>query len=492
MSIDTIKKEDKEYIITLIKEDKRKEARQIIGRLLGVKKTQQNYWLNKLSESTKIEEVEIANEIVSNKELDFKDGYVFNKEQDKYIFLCKKVGRNVVLEGSLVKAILAAYSNFNGDGSSINEISRKFNIPRNVISEILTILNFTHDELPVLKEEYAEKSEEEIVDDLIQRKKFEAYQKFQKRDWKETQDAANKWHQLQIGQLNPIKDFINTFSFTREDVVIPEVKKTGDYDLIIGLSDLHFGGFADGDELYLGSDWNIDKTAQAVELIAFKIKKALASRTYQFKSLKLLLLGDLLDSLTGETEKGTELETHPIGEKQFDVAFKTLEKFISTIYSIFPNIEVIGVAGNHSYYGDWALMKCLEKFYSNNKNIKFNVSRKKWVDFKIGNSLFIAEHGYSAFYKARVPDDDKGRDAYVKNLLMSKPENLVGTKHRYFLTADKHTLEYKEYNGFEFFRFSTIVGGNRFVDHLNLKNSPRQNALIVGEDGVEEIVNFYL
>lgn len=502
--IDKLSDQDKKYIIDLVSNDKREEARALIAKILGVKRTQQYHWLNKLYEEskktgltfketvTKVTDSLKEIDVEEDQDLEFKDKYVFNKDTGQYIFFCKKAGKNIVLEESLFKSILQSYSNFNGPDSTINEMSRKFNIPRNILSEILNIYGFTHDEIPVTKEELFEKTPEEITEDLLQTKKFEIYQKFQKKDWKETQEDANKWRALQIGQLNPFKDFVNTFKPQITNVTLPNNEVAGDHHIVFELSDLHFGAHADEEELYLGKGWNIEETTKSILTLCAKAKAHVLAQKAKYASVKLLLMGDLLDSLTGETEKGTELDTHPIGEKQFEVGFKVLETFISGLLEVCPKIEVIGVAGNHSYYGDWALMKCLEKFFSSNPNVKFNISKKRWVNFEIEGSLFIAEHGYSAFYKAKVPKGDLARESYIKTLLLSKPELLINSKRRYFLTADQHSLEYKEYNGFEFIRFSTPVRGNKFVDHLALTNAPRQNALIVNKDGVQQIVNFYL
>lgn len=496
--IEKISDRDRNYIVDLIKKDKKKEARELIGRLLGVKRTQQHYWVNKLSnvdQSFKKTTEQLNKSVdrsVKNEHLEFQDKYVYNKESGKYIFFCKKAGKNIVLEESLLKAILHAYSNFDGDESSLNEISRKFDIPRNIVAEVLSILNFTHDEIPVLKEEYLEKTNEEIVEELIQSRKFSAYQSFQKADWKETQKDAEKWRKFQALQLNPFKDFTENFLYPKYEIDIPSKSVVGNNHLLIALNDIHFGAYADKEDLYLGDDWNIEITQKTIENYASQIEEYILNQTTQFATIKVAILGDILDSLTGFTEKGTPLDTFPIGEKQFDIAFKTLDMFLDSLLKIVPKVEVIGVAGNHAYYGDWALLKCLEKFYSKNKNISFEISKKRWINFVIEDSLFVAEHGYSAFYKARVPDSDKAREAYVKNLLISQPELLVNCKRRYFLTADRHSLEYKEYSGFEFIRFSTPVKGNEYVDHLNLRSASRQNALVINKNGVQSIVNFYL
>src|SRR5690606_1983394 len=110
-----------------------------------------------------------------------------------YIFLCKKLGKNIVLEESLVKSILKAYSSYAGDASSLTEISHKFSIPKIALSEILSILGFTHNDLPLLPEEIAAKDEDKIVEEILADKKFSIYQKLQKADWQETKRKAEKW-----------------------------------------------------------------------------------------------------------------------------------------------------------------------------------------------------------------------------------------------------------------------------------------------------------
>jgi len=75
-------------------------------------------------------------------------------------------------------------------------------------------------------------------------------------------------------------------------------------------------------------------------------------------------------------------------------------------------------------------------------------------------------------------------------LFLSKPELLQGTKHRYYLTADQHHSEI-ETSDYELIMFSTFVGGDKHSDNSNLFSRPRQNLLLVGESGVEQIINIY-
>ena len=111
----------------------------------------------------------------------FSNKYIYNSDDKKYVFLTdKKLGKNLVLDESLVKRIIKLYTNFSDESHSINEISNSFSIPRNFIVEILRCLEITHDSLPITSEELYEKNEDKLVDEILQEKRFSLYQSLKK------------------------------------------------------------------------------------------------------------------------------------------------------------------------------------------------------------------------------------------------------------------------------------------------------------------------
>jgi hypothetical protein len=202
-------------------------------------------------------------------------------------------------------------------------------------------------------------------------------------------------------------------------------------------------------------------------------------------------MGDLSHTLTGETDKGTKLEAHPIGEEQLERAFNSMVAFVNELLSVHNNIQVYACSGNHSALGDYVLVKMLALYFRSDSRISFIITNKRFVTFKIEQNLFVVEHGYSSVSRDRLPAPGKGRETYVNNIILSKPEDLEGIKRNYYLSGDQHHTESYEMTNFEGYMFSTLVGGCRHADNSGYKSRPRQSCLTVDKQGVKEFVHFY-
>lgn len=418
--------------------------------------------------------------------------FTYNAKTEKYVFHSEqKLGKNIVLGTKKVNTIIELYSNYDKNPATMGDISKKMGIPKAVIEFIIRALNITHDTLPFTAERLESTNEDELVEEMVGNKAFNVNQKFEKLDWKLTQDDAQKWRLFKQSKLNPIESFIENWTPPKYVPVHSITKRhsTGK-ELIIGASDWHYGLFAHERYLYNQKEWNIDETEKAVKEYGLKLKSYIAAN--QFSKVNICFMGDLSHTLNGETDKGTQLEAHPIAEEQLDRAFNSMVEFLNNIISAHSHIQVYACSGNHSALGDYVLVKMLSLYFKDDHRIKFTVTNKRFVTFKIfSTNLFIMEHGYSSVSRDRLPAPGKGRETYVNNIILSKPEDLAGTERTYYLSADQHHMESYEMNAFEGYMFPTLVGGCRHADNSGYKSRPRQTCLTVGNRGVDEVKYFY-
>ena len=417
--------------------------------------------------------------------------YTYNSSTQKYVFHTeKKFGQNLVFTKTSIDLIVKLYSSIAG-GLTANEIALKLSIPVDVIRHVLKVMNITHDTLPFTEETISNSSEEALVDDAISSKKFNILQKFEKRDWKETQEDAEKWRAMKTLQIDPFEQILQ--KWTPPPYVPPRPVQTPrdcKDTLLLGLSDWHYGLVAHERYLYNQKEWNIEKTKDTVA--DYGRKAAAEIRRGCYKEVKLLLLGDMSHTLTGFTDKGTKLEAHPIAEEQLEVAFDSLVNFVKTILSSTNNVSVVACSGNHSALGDYVLARMLSLYFKGDKRIKFDITNKRFITFNVGNSLFLMEHGYSSVAKDRLPAPGKQRENYINNLFMAKPEQMIGVERKYYLSADQHHSESYELTNVEGFMFPTLVGGCRHADNSGYNSRQRQTALVVNDkEGVTSVKYFY-
>jgi len=428
----------------------------------------------------------------NTKSLKINKHYTYNDENQKYIFHTeKKFGKNIVLTKTLIENIVKLYSKITG-GLTANEISLKCELPVDVIKHVLRVMNITHDTIPYTDEKVLEAEEDELVEDALSSKKFNILQKIERKDWKTTQEDAEKWRAIKLLQIDPFEDILENWTPPKYVPVKTEnlsTKKSKD-TILVGLSDWHYGLVAHERYLYNQKEWNIDKTQKSVKDYALQVANDIKINNY--KDVKLLLLGDMSHTLSGFTDKGTKLEAHPIGEEQLDIAFNSLVDFMHTILTVTKNVSVIACSGNHSSLGDYVLSKMLSLYFKNDKRIKFDITNKRFITFKVGKSLFLMEHGYSAVSRDRLPAAGKQRESYINNLFMAKPELMKDVHYRYYLSGDQHHSESYELTNVEGFMFPTLVGGCRHADNSGYNSRARQTALLVDEiKGVVGVKYFY-
>jgi hypothetical protein len=430
-------------------------------------------------------------------ELKYTEKYVYNKESDKYIVYLKAANGNVVLPGPLVRNIFENYSNWYNNSRSINEICRNFKIPRNYFEELKAVFGLTHDSEPVTKEELLEKDINQLTEDIVQKKKFQLYQKVQKKNWKDTEEAAKKWFELMEGVYNPFETLLKNWtppSYT--PLPSPKVKSKiskENRSMLVGLSDLHFGAFTNEKDSFRGIGNSTSTTVKNMEAYAVNITKAVESRNYSFNECVVTGLGDILHTTgKGFTAKGTPLAFDCLKEAQFDAAFNSLTMFISHMLTVFPKVRVKSVKGNHNDFGDYVLFKALEAYFRKEKRIEFEIYRSDHGLFKINNTLFVISHGYSADYSGHLPAAGKGRESYIANLFLTHPQELIGVKTKVLITADQHHLESKEYAEFEHYMLSTLAPNDAYSEAMGLKSTPRQSCFIVDDEGISEILYSYV
>lgn len=426
--------------------------------------------------------------------LKFTEKYVYNKEDDKYVFHLRAADDFVVLPGATIRGIIDNYSNWYKSPSSVNEICRNYRLPKSYFNELKELLGLTHNSEPVSKEELLAKNVNQLADDILEKKKFQLYQKIQKRDWRETEAAASKWYNFVEGVYNPLETLLKAWIPPKYTPVRQTIskRKVSSKALVVGLSDIHFGTYANPENSFRKKGASTEDVVQGVKKYAEDIAALLAGRTYNFKECVITSLGDILHTTgQGFTTKGTPLSHDCIKEEQFNAAFDTLTKFIESMLEIFPKVRVKSVKGNHNDFGDYVLFKALEAYFRKEKRINFEVFQSDHGLFKINNTLFIISHGYSAEYRGHLPSGGKARESYIANLFLANPEALMNVQSKVLLTADQHHWEAKEYAEFEHYMLSTIVQGDKYAEAMGLNSRAKQSCFVIDDMGVSEILYSY-
>lgn len=457
-------------------------------------------WVPLFSEDTTSKIINVSDEALDQEavqSLEFQsEKYVYNKDSDKYIVFLKSSPSPLVIPGATHRAIVSSYSNWNGNALSINEVCRKFKIPRSYFKEYCRVFDLTHDKEPLSTEEILENSIDDSVTKIIEERRSAIHQKFLKKDWQDIQNNSNHWISFRANKLDPFTQFIENWNPPKyEPLKFKDqfTREKREYVYLIGASDWQIGAFTDGEKTLSGEDWNTEIGKQKVREYAWKIKSNIENSGLKFDKAVLCFLGDLNHGLRGTTFKGTPLECDTTQEKQFQAIFDSTLFLIQCVAEIFPKLEIHCVKGNHCGGTDfYPLCIALKSYFRSEHRISFNIYKNRTGMFKVNSTLVIIDHGADADIKAPIPKAGKGQESWIQSLLLSKPELLVGVTHKIFIQGDKHNYSQKEYNDFEFFMFGSLPRSDGYANALNLRNKPRQNCLVIGHEGVSQVHHYYV
>lgn len=434
--------------------------------------------------------------MAAKKDLEFKEKYTYNSDSDTYVIPMKHRVKPFLIKGYTLRAIRRALSNEITSSENAGDVARRYKILEADFSELKKIFGLTRDSFPLTDEEVAANTVEATAETILEEKRAAAAQIVEKAEWKHTQEDATKWRAFQNSTLDPISAVLDIWTPPKAPrptlAKVAKTKELSDEILVIGLSDLHYGSSANDRYMYGEPSWSTEKTVEAVKKYCETIIARVSRRTYQFKKVLILGLGDLIHSLNGKTTRGTELIYDCVREEQFDYALTSLHSFIEQIHSVIPNVEVHDVGGNHNYEAETALWRALEMAFKPITTIKFNHYSTRPASFREGTTLFLLDHGADSIERAYVPTASDGKlQQHVQTLLLAKPDLLIGAKERLFCMGDKHHWEHIEYADFQFIMFGTLLGGDEHSARNNLRNRPRQSYLVLNENGLQEVGHVY-
>ena len=454
----------------------------------GLKKTQGNAVFNQIKES--------FNKVKTNPDLGLEfisDKYTYNKIDDVYCINLKCQVKPLVVSGSKHRAICRSFSEW-GDNLTCDEIVKKYTLTPEIFEEYRRIFNLTKTKEPLSIEEVLENSVEDSVGRILEEKRFKIYQSYEKESWKSVQSQAVKWQDFQARKFDPFVNFLENYN-------PPELKQfdykskfqdiNSDRVFTIVLSDLHYGANAKAKYMFNRPDWTTEKTVECVDKFATEIVKEVDNRKSKFKKCVIMGLGDLIHSLDGKTQRGTELKYDYVREEQFDFALDSLLAFITRMVECFGECEVHSIYGNHNYETEMALFRALDCFFRKDKRVKFFHYASRPAAFRIDNTLILMDHGADGRERAYVPAIGAKLEKHVNTLLVNNPELLIGVKTKLFCQGDKHHFCHVEYGSFEFLMFSTSLGGCEHAAVNNLHNRARQSCMVLDKNGLREFIHVY-
>lgn len=429
---------------------------------------------------------------VDNPTLQISDKYVWNRETDKYVVTLKCRQAPLVISGAKHRAICRDYSAWHGDLTA-HDICVKYSLTPEIFNEYRRIFNLTKEREPLSAEEVWDNEEEESVEAILEQKRYSIYQKYEREDWNQTQKDAEKWRAFEARQLDPFVRFLDSWEPKAYKPYQVKLKPTCEgYTFLVVVNDIHIGAFANSKYLVKGRDFSSKVAVDLMRKYGEKIQSDILGFKLPINKICICLLGDIINSANpfGTTTKGTPLRNDLLNEELFETAFDCLSEFIFNVSKLAPETSVFSTKGNHDGLKDSILAVCLSKYFKDQKNISFNVSYKPSMTFLDRGTLFLLSHGADNAFKAKAPKSGPKLESYIQSLMINSPD-FSKAKNKVAILADLHHLKIEEFNDFHYILAPSLVTGDEYSDALCLHSRPSQICLLMGDDGIKSIFNYY-
>jgi len=318
--------------------------------------------------------------------------YVYDEERDVYITFIKAAKKPLVMPGDKHRAILNAYSNWDGQPSSLNEVSRDFGIPRPWLVEYLRTHQVTHDREPFSAEDVARRDVDEMVEDALQQRRAALYQKYEAEKWKRVKADARKWMEFEETVFSAFCTHIETHAPAYSVPRVRLARSERPYALVMGLTDFHWGAYSWMRET--GDPYN---RTIAEERLRESTEEILNRLPGQPEKIILPVGSDFfhVDGDRAQTTSGTPQDVDGTPTEILITGCEMTRTYVDLLRQVAP-VEIVMMSGNHDRVNGLAVLMYLAAWYRDADDVTVVQDYKPRVYSEYGNTLIAFSHGDGA------------------------------------------------------------------------------------------------
>lgn len=387
--------------------------------------------------------------------------YTYDEGADSYLFFLPGE-KPFHLSGETLRNLKRQYSNWNGEPATINQICRRFAMSRALFQKLRVACGWTHDSEPFTDEELLQRSEDEMLDDLVQQRKFSLEQRMMAQKLREQELDAKKWQDFKRGLLNPFEEQLHARLL--EDR--PQTYKgEGDlgYGCVMAPFDLHYGKYAWAGET---------ASPYSREMAKARFRSATTDlledvRRYAVETFIVPIGSDFfhIDTAKGTTTTGTPQDVDGTVNQIMAEGFALMIEYIDRLREV-ADVKILLCAGNHDRLLSSALLLYLEGYYRNATDVQVVVSHNPRQYVQWGDTLIGFTHG----------DGVKTMDL---PLLMESDNRSVSAAKKIWFTGHLHH-EKVDIKGTLVFQMPSLSGADRWHEqNSHVNSSPGMNAYLI-------------
>lgn len=403
--------------------------------------------------------------------------YHYDIENDMYITSMHAKETPLIIPGDVHRALIASYSNFDGQPDSIKKLCVRFGFPRKWFMEYKRIHGIVHDGDPVTREELSLEDHQVLVDQVYERAQVSFHKKLSEKKRNEDAIDADKWRRFDAVVLTEMERLFQDREGLEPLVLLEDYRKLdSDTVLVIPPMDLHFGMYAsrnaNGDAC-----WNRDKAREHLALSVTDLLNRLA-----FKPSKIITtIGSdwfHTDASKSTTTKGTPLDSDGIPAEIFVEGCELMVSFIETLRQVAP-VECIVVPGNHDRHNSISLWMYLKAWYRDVRDVAVCPTCRSRQYTRVGRTLLGFSHG-----------DLIKKGHYGHMMAVEAPQDWGECLHRIWLTGHKHGFEVYPDGGTQVFQVPVLIPADLWHYDNGYVGRPKQMMalLVTGNDGVIDVM----
>lgn len=389
--------------------------------------------------------------------------YWYDDKRDIYVVHLKSRKKPFVIPGEKWRTIREAYSNWDGQPASVNEIARKQGLARRTVIELLRVMGTTHSSSLWSDEEMAKGDEIDFAEELVRRKEERVLVKAQNKEWSRIKKHAEIYQSLNLFAQTMLQKFENVKATYKVPKVKLEKPKRGAFSVIMSPTDFHWGKYA---PTYGNDPYN----REIAKARLWKATKDMLDRMCergQPDEIVVALGGDGLhiDNQTKTTTRGTPQDCDGTPEELAWTYVEMCRDYIDLIRQ-YGRVKLFVIPGNHDYYTSTLLRAAMKGWFNVAEDVEVveDLSNRQYLIY--GDSLVCFTHG----------DIGKVKD-WPAIIASERAKDWGNSKQRFIFTGHLHTeRELPVFGNVTVYRMPSLAG----TDNWHHKNGYKSRKSLVG------------
>ena len=312
--------------------------------------------------------------------------YWYDSERDLYIVSLPSRKNPITVPGEIWKVIREAYSNWDGAPASINALARKLGLARRTITELLRVMETTHDSAPWSDEEMSDTGEDALTEDLLRRKEEKVLIDAERKEYNRIKKDAEAYRRLDLAARRlalRFEDVGPKYKVAKQRLPSALHK----YAVVLSPTDFHWGKYGPGDTYNR-------KIARKRLMQTTKELLTRVTRRGRPEVIYLALGGDGLhiDNAQKTTTAGTPQDCDGAPEELAWTWVQLCRDYVDLVRQ-YGEVKLFVIPGNHDRFTSVLLRAAMAGWFSQAKDVEVveALENRQYVTY--GNSLLTLMHG---------------------------------------------------------------------------------------------------